>query len=112
MDLRCRYRRDRYIAQNRRACRARYISRLGFWFVHQCVNERMRTRYGSFGETPTMTLVQIAVVLIVVGVLMWLVNTYIPMMGAMKSLLNLVVIVVVVVASAVNTTSLPFEPPA
>jgi hypothetical protein len=44
-----------------------------------------------------MTLVQIAVVLIVVGVLMWLVNTYIPMMGAMKSLLNLVVIVVVVV---------------
>jgi hypothetical protein len=44
-----------------------------------------------------MTLVQIAVVLIVIGVLMWLVNTYIPMMGAMKSLLNLVVIVVVVV---------------
>jgi hypothetical protein len=48
-------------------------------------------------ETPTMTLAQIAVVLIVVGVLMWLVNTYIPMMSAMKSLLNLVVIVVVVV---------------
>ena len=44
-----------------------------------------------------MTLVQIAVILIVVGVLMWLVNTYIPMMGAIKSLLNLVVIVVVVI---------------
>ena len=44
-----------------------------------------------------MTLVQIAVVLIVVGVLMWLVNTYIPMMGAIKSLLNLVVLVVVVI---------------
>jgi len=44
-----------------------------------------------------MTLVQIAVVLIVIGVLMWLINTYIPMMGAMKSLLNLVVIVVVVI---------------
>ena len=44
-----------------------------------------------------MTLVQIAIVLIVVGVVMWLINTYIPMMGAIKSLLNLVVIVVVVI---------------
>lgn len=44
-----------------------------------------------------MTLVQIAVILIAVGVLMWLVNTYIPMMGAIKSLLNLVVIGVVVI---------------
>jgi hypothetical protein len=44
-----------------------------------------------------MTLVQIAVVLIVIGVLMWLINTYIPMMGAIKSLLNLVVLVVVVI---------------
>jgi len=33
----------------------------------------------------------------VIGVLMWLINTYIPMMGAMKSLLNLVVILVVVI---------------
>jgi hypothetical protein len=44
-----------------------------------------------------MTLVQIAVVLIVIGVLMWLINTYIPMMGAIKSILNLVVILVVVI---------------
>ena len=44
-----------------------------------------------------MTLEQIAVVLVVIGVVMWLINTYIPMMGAMKSLLNLVVIVVVVI---------------
>jgi hypothetical protein len=44
-----------------------------------------------------MTLVQIAVVLIVIGVVMWLVNTYIPMMGAIKSLLNLVVFVVVLI---------------
>jgi hypothetical protein len=44
-----------------------------------------------------MTLVQIAVVLVVIGVVMWLINTYIPMMGAIKSLLNLVVIVVVVI---------------
>ena len=40
-----------------------------------------------------MPLLYIVGLLIVVGVLLWLVNTYIPMMGAMKSLLNLVVIV-------------------
>jgi hypothetical protein len=44
-----------------------------------------------------MTLVQIVVVLIVIGVVMWLINTYIPMMGAIKSLLNLVVFVVVLI---------------
>jgi hypothetical protein len=44
-----------------------------------------------------MTLVQIAIVLIVIGVVMWLINNFIPMMGAIKSLLNLVVIVVVVI---------------
>jgi hypothetical protein len=44
-----------------------------------------------------MTLVQIAIVLIVIGVVMWLINNFIPMMGAIKSLLNLVVIAVVVI---------------
>jgi fatty acid desaturase len=45
-------------------------------------------------QTP---LVQILIALIVVGVLLWLVNTFIPMAGSIKSILNLVVIVVVVV---------------
>jgi hypothetical protein len=44
-----------------------------------------------------MTLVNIAVVLVVVGVALWLIDTYIPMAGGMKSLLNLVAFVVVVV---------------
>jgi hypothetical protein len=44
-----------------------------------------------------MNLVNIAVVLVAVGVILWLINTYIPMAGAMKSLLNLVAFVVVVV---------------
>jgi hypothetical protein len=44
-----------------------------------------------------MTLVQIAIVLIVIGVVMWLINNFIPMMGAIKSLLNLVVIAVVLI---------------
>lgn len=42
-----------------------------------------------------MTLVGIVVVLVVVGLILWLINSYIPMAGAIKSLLNIVVFVVV-----------------
>ncbi|HYV73708.1 MAG TPA: Thivi_2564 family membrane protein [Candidatus Binatia bacterium] len=43
-----------------------------------------------------MPLIQVLIVLIVVGVLLWLVNTYIPMQAAIKSILNGVVVIVVV----------------
>ena len=43
-----------------------------------------------------MPLVQIVVILIVVGVLLWLVNSYIPMAGSIKSILNAVVVIFVV----------------
>jgi hypothetical protein len=43
-----------------------------------------------------MPLIQIVVVLIVVGILLWLVNRYIPMQGTIKSILNAVVVIVVV----------------
>ena len=43
-----------------------------------------------------MSLVSLVVVLIVVGVLLWLVNTYIPMDGKIKSILNAVVVIGVV----------------
>jgi hypothetical protein len=43
-----------------------------------------------------MPLVQIVLVLIVVGVLLWLINRYIPMQGTIKSILNAVVVIVVV----------------
>jgi hypothetical protein len=43
-----------------------------------------------------MPLINLVVVLIVVGVLLWLVNAYIPMDGKIKKILNIVVLVVVV----------------
>jgi len=43
-----------------------------------------------------MPLVQVLVVLIVVGVLLWLVNSFIPMAGSIKSILNAVVVIFVV----------------
>jgi hypothetical protein len=44
-----------------------------------------------------MSLANIVVVLVVAGLVMWLINTYIPMASAIKSLLNVVVFVVVLV---------------
>ena len=44
-----------------------------------------------------MPLINILVILIVVGVLLWLVNNYIPMDGKIKRILNVVVVVVVVI---------------
>ena len=44
-----------------------------------------------------MTLVNIVVILVVIGLVMWLINTYIPMAGAIKSLLNIVVFAVVLI---------------
>lgn len=43
-----------------------------------------------------MPLIQLVVVLIVVGVLLWLVNSYIPMDGKIKQILNIVVVIGVV----------------
>ena len=43
-----------------------------------------------------MPLLHIVIVLIVVGVLLWLVNRFVPMEGTIKSILNAVVIIAVV----------------
>lgn len=43
-----------------------------------------------------MPLIQILLTLVVVGVLLWLVNRFIPMEGSIKSILNGVVIIAVV----------------
>jgi len=48
------------------------------------------------GGCELMPLIQIVIVLIVVGVLLWLVNRFIPMQGTIKSILNAVVVIVVV----------------
>ena len=43
-----------------------------------------------------MPLIHVVVVLVVVGVLLWLVNSYIPMAGSIKAILNAVVVIAVV----------------
>ncbi|PSJ47915.1 hypothetical protein C7H85_03665 [Zobellella endophytica] len=44
-----------------------------------------------------MPLINLVIVLIVVGVLLWLVNTYIPMDRKIKNILNVVVVIAVVI---------------
>jgi hypothetical protein len=43
-----------------------------------------------------MPLVQLIVVLVVVGVILWLVNSYIPMDAVIKKILNVVVVIAVI----------------
>jgi len=43
-----------------------------------------------------MSLISLLVVLIVVGVILWLINTYIPMDAKIKKILNVVVVIVVI----------------
>jgi len=43
-----------------------------------------------------MPLLQVVLVLIVVGVLLWFINRFIPMARSIKSILNAVVVIVVV----------------
>lgn len=43
-----------------------------------------------------MSLINVVIILIVVGVLLWLVNSYIPMDSKIKSILNAVVVIAVI----------------
>jgi hypothetical protein len=43
-----------------------------------------------------MPLISVVVVLIVVGVVLWLINRFIPMAGSIKTILNAVVVIAVV----------------
>jgi hypothetical protein len=44
-----------------------------------------------------MSLISIVLVLIVVGVILWIINTYIPMANSIKTILNAVVVICVIV---------------
>ena len=43
-----------------------------------------------------MSLINLILVLVVVGVILWLINTYLPMDGKIKAILNGVVVIAVV----------------
>jgi ABC-type long-subunit fatty acid transport system fused permease/ATPase subunit len=59
---------------------------------------RVRPHTGSWRiPLPSgMPLINVVLTLVVVGVILWLINTYIPMQGTIKNILNIVVVIVVV----------------
>ena len=44
-----------------------------------------------------MPLIQLVIVLVVVGVILWVINAYIPMQATVKKILNVVVIIAVII---------------
>jgi cation transporter-like permease len=60
------------------------------------VAQAQRVGLPTSGGRQLMPLLQILITLIVVGVLLWLVNRFIPMQGTIKSILNAVVVIAVV----------------
>jgi hypothetical protein len=50
-----------------------------------------------FHRRISVPLINLVIVLIVVGVLLWLVNNYIPMDRKIKNILNIVVVIIVVI---------------
>ena len=44
-----------------------------------------------------MPVLTILIVIVVVGILLWLVNSYIPMDGKIKRILNIVVVIILVI---------------
>lgn len=43
-----------------------------------------------------MPIITIVIVLIIIGVILWLINTYIPMASSIKTILNIVVVLCVI----------------
>ena len=43
------------------------------------------------------TLINVVIVLVVVGIILWLINRFIPMDSTIKSILNIVVIIAVII---------------
>lgn len=43
-----------------------------------------------------MSLINLVIILVVVGVILWLINSYIPMQATIKKILNAVVIIAVI----------------
>jgi hypothetical protein len=79
------------------------------WLNCKCVNNVILLRsyvtfpvikllnFNEYLKIIVMTLLTILIVLIVAGVLLWLVNSFIPMDNKIKTILNIVVVIVVVV---------------
>ena len=51
----------------------------------------------GLARSSSMSIVSLLITLVVVGVILWLVNNYLPMDGKIKSIINIIVVIAVIV---------------
>jgi hypothetical protein len=91
------------VAPSRSARPARPHSHFIVGYVRQRTDTWRAPEYPEFNLVPmpherkdTMPLISLIVTLLVVGVILWLINNYLPIDGNIKKILNAVVIIVVI----------------
>jgi hypothetical protein len=62
----------------------------------ETIQLRLVLKIDLFDRRKRMSLINLLIVLVLVGVLLWAINTYIPMDRKIKNILNIVVVVIVV----------------
>lgn len=77
-------------------CLLQYVNHITY--SQGCITTRSKkiVIFDSSLKKSIMPLLTILLVLIVVGVILWLVNTYIPMDRKIKNILNIVVVIIVI----------------
>ena len=74
------------------------VNDITYWYSYVTLKSAKRLTFAfCHSKTIIMSVLTILIVLIVVGVLLWLVNSYIPMDRKIKNILNAVVVILVVV---------------
>jgi hypothetical protein len=84
------------MAFGRGGLKAKKRAGLAFSFFSH-ITARFQLNVRSAEAPRTMPLIQVVLLLIVVGVILWLINQYIPMAGSIKSILNAVVVIAVII---------------
>jgi hypothetical protein len=59
--------------------------------IIECIEHQMQSDWRN-----AMPLISLIVTLVVVGVILWLINNYLPIDGTIKKILNVVVVIVVI----------------
>jgi len=60
-------------------------------------NQFLLRHFAQRERRNTMPLIQLVLVLVVVGVILWVINSYIPMQSTIKQILNAVVVIAVII---------------
>jgi hypothetical protein len=66
------------------------------WYKSRSASWRRLVEQTNYERRKSMSLITVVLVLVVVGVVLWLINTYIPMQSTIKKILNVVVVIVVI----------------